>query len=631
MVKRGPIIVFFLLALLFVSDIALIAKKVTDNHLFGLELQGGYEILYEVKPVNKGEKITKDVLKGTVNTLEKRVRVLGINDYSMQLEGNRIRVLFANVTNRTEVMAGLSKQLESPVPVKLEEIYSTSVGAQYGDKSLSKTIFAAIVGLGLVTLFLVIVYRFQGLIAVMTYMTSLSITLFIVDWMNVDVTIPVIAALILGVGIAVDANKITFERVKEEVQLGKNIRLAFKEGSIRSIIAIINANLVVFLVGIVLFIFGTGSIKGFSLALLTIILTNFLIIILLSRVLMGVLVRSGFFDERLHFYGVKKEEGLQQFHEGQLPVLAKFKLIDVLKYRRPLLMLSTLVVFIGFIILLVFKMNNGIDFSTGTRIEVLAGKEITANEMIHEMEILNLDIERHDVVLSGAENEIGVVHFQGKLEQQKIDDIKKHFNKVYGTEPNVSTFSPALGTKVAEKAIIGLIISIIGIGLYVATRYKLYIAMAIVTSLLYELFFVVAFFSATRLEINIPFIAVLLTIGCYSLYNKVVIFDRIRENSREIKVNSFENLKLIVNRSLQSTIIRSLTTVLIVVTIMVVFIAAGSPTTINFFIALLIGFICVWYTSLFIAPQLWFIWKGKQLNNTIKTLQNKPLQRETHS
>lgn len=631
MVKRGPIIVFFLLALLFVSDIALIAKKVTDNHLFGLELQGGYEILYEVKPVNKGEKITKDVLKGTVNTLEKRVRVLGVNDYSMQLEGNRIRVLYANVTNRTEVMSGLSKQLESPVPVKLEEIYSTSVGAQYGDKALSKTIFAAIVGLGLVTLFLLIVYRFQGLIAVMTYMTSLSITLFIVDWMNVDVTIPVIAALILGVGMAVDANKITFGLVKEELQLGKNIRLAFKEGSIRSIFAIINANLVIFLVGIVLFICGISSIKGFSLALLTIILTNFLIIILLSRVLMGLLVRSGFFDERHHFYGVKKEEGLQQLHEGQLPVLARFKHIDVLKYRRPLLMLSTLVVFIGFIILLVFKMNNGIDFSTGTRIEVLAGKEITANEMIHEMEILNLDIERHDVVLSGAENEIGVVLFQGKLEQQKIDDIKKHFNEVYGTEPNVSTFSPALGTKVAEKAVIGLIISIIGIGLYVATRYKLYIAMAIVTSLLYELFFVVAFFSATRLEINIPFIAALLTIGCYSLYNKVVIFDRIRENSREMKGNSVENLKLIINRSLQSTIIRSLTTVLIVVTIMVVFIAAGSPMTINFSIALLIGFICVWYTSLFIAPQLWFIWKGKQLNNTIKTLQNKPLQRETHS
>lgn len=631
MVKRGPIIVFFLLALLFVSSIALIAKKATDNHVFGLELQGGYEILYEVKPVNKGEKITKDVLKSTVNTLEKRARVLGVNDYSMQLEGNRIRVLLANVTNRAEVMEGLSKQSELSVPVKLEEIYSTSVGAQYGDKALSKTIFAAIVGLGLVTLFLLIVYRFEGLIAVMTYMTSLSITLCIVDWVNVDVSIPVIAALILGVAMAVDANKITFDRIKEELQLGKNIRLAFKEGSVRSIFSIINANLVVFLVGIVLFIIGVGSIKGFSLALITIIITNFLIMILLSRVLIGVLVTSGFLDERKHFYGVKKEGSLKQFHDGQLPVLTRFKHIDFLKYRRPMLMLSTLVVFIGIIILLVFKMNNGIDFSNGTRIEVVAGKEITANEMIHEMEILNFDIKRHDVVLSGEENEIGVVHFQGKLEQQKIDDIKKHFKAVFGTEPNVNTFSPALGTEVAEKAIIGLIISIIGIGLYVTIRYKLYIALAIVTSLLYELFLVVAFFSATRLEINIPFIAALLTIGCYSLYNKVVIFDTIRKNSGEIKVNSFESLRLIVNRSLQSTFIRTLTTLLIVVIIMAVFIATGSPMMLNFSVALLIGFIYVGYSSLFIATQLWFIWKGKQLNNTIKTLQNKSLQRETHS
>lgn len=274
-------------------------------------------------------------------------------------------------------------------------------------------------------------------------------------------------------------------------------------------------------------------------------------------------------------------------------------------------MLSTILVIVGIVILVVFRLNLGIDFASGTRVEVQADKSLTTQEVNDEMEKLGLEAD--DVVLAGNNNEIGVARFIGVLDQQKIAEVKSHFKELYGMDPNVSTVSPTVGKELARNAMYGILIASIGIIIYVAIRFEFYMALASIVALLHDAFFIIAFFSITRLEVDITFIAAVLTIVGYSINDTIVTFDRIRELYKKKKVKTVEDLKLIVNRSLQQTFTRSVNTVLTVVIAVVALMIFGSTSITNFSIALLVGLVSGTYSSLFIAAQLWLIWKGKQL------------------
>ncbi|MGM0874390.1 MAG: protein translocase subunit SecDF [Bacillota bacterium] len=732
MVKRGRIIAFFLLVLFVGSLIGLNTNKVTNNIILGLDLQGGFEILYEVQPANEGDKITKDVLVSTVNALQKRANVLGVSEPNIQIEGDdRIRVQLAGVDDQTKAREILSTQAEltfrdyqdkemlngsdlveggasqsfdeqgkpnvaiklkdaskfkevtqqivgnapynqlviwldyaegdsyqkeavkpepkfisapnvdqifnqtdvtitgdftiqeakdlsnllnaGSLPVKLDEMYSTSVGAQFGEQALEKTVLAGIVGITIIFLFMLVYYRLPGLIAVITLSTYIYVILQVFDWMNGVLTLPGIAALILGVGMAVDANIITYERIKEELKLGRTVRSAFKAGTRRSFATIFDANITTILAGGVLFFFGTSSVKGFATMLILSIVVSFLTAVFLTRILLALLVESRWLDKKKGYFGVKKEQMLSiEETNDDTTAPTNFDNVDFLKYRKIFFMLSTVSVIIGIIILLVFKLNLGIDFASGTRVEILAEKSLTTQEINDEMS--KLDLEANDVVLSGTNNEIGVARLVGVLNQQEISEIKSHFKETYGSEPNVSTVSPTVGKELARNAMFGVLIASIGIIIYVSLRFEFYMALASIVALLHDAFFIIAFFSITRLEVDITFIAAVLTIVGYSINDTIVTFDRIRELQKKIKVKTFADLELIVNRSLQQTFTRSINTVLTVVIAVVALLIFGSSSITNFSIALLVGLVCGTYSSLFIAAQLWLIWKGKQLS-----------------
>lgn len=732
MVKRGRIVAFFLLVLVVGSIIGLNTNKATSNIILGLDLQGGFEILYEVEPANEGDKITRDVLVSTVNALQKRANVLGVSEPNIQIEGeDRIRVQLAGVSDQNKAREILSTQAEltfrdyqdkemlngadlveggakqsfdeqgrpnvaiqlkdatkfkevtqeilgnapynqlviwldyeegdsfqeeatkenpkylsapnvdqvfnqtdvtitgtftiqeaqdlanllnaGSLPVKLTEMYSTSVGAQFGEQALDQTVLAGIVGVGIIFLFMLFFYRLPGIIAVITLSTYIYVILQVFDWMNGVLTLPGIAALILGVGMAVDANIITYERIKEELKLGRTVRSAFKAGTRRSFATIFDANITTMLAGAVLFFFGTSSVKGFATMLIISIVVSFLTAVFLSRILLALLVESRWLDKKKGYFGVKKEHILS-IEETDDDTIAptRFDNVDFLKHRRKFFMLSTVLVVVGVILLLVFKLNLGIDFASGTRVEVLSDKSLTAQEITNEMEKLGLEVD--DVVLAGNNNEIGVARFIGVLDQQKIAEVKNHFKETYGSEPNVSTVSPTVGKELARNAMYGVIIASIGIIIYVSIRFEFYMALASIVALLHDAFFSIAFFSITRLEVDITFIAAVLTIVGYSINDTIVTFDRIRELYKKKKVKTVEDLELIVNRSLQQTFTRSINTVLTVVIAVIALLIFGSSSITNFSIALLVGLVSGTYSSLFIAAQLWLVWKGKQLN-----------------
>jgi protein-export membrane protein SecD/preprotein translocase SecF subunit len=745
MVKRGRIIAFFLLVFLLAGTMGGTAKNILDNIKLGLDLQGGFEVLYEVQPLKDGQEIKKETVSNTADALDKRINVLGVSEPNIQIEdGNRIRVQLAGVEDQnqareilstqanlsfrdvndkvrldgSDLVSGAAKQtfneqnnpivslklkdrekfyqltkdilsmepqnqlviwldyeegkdsykeeagkqdpkfLSAPavskpinsdeviiegdftveeaqnlasllnagaLPVKLDEIYSTSVGAQFGQQALDKTVLAGIIGIAIIFLFMIAYYRFPGLIATITLSVYIYLVLLIFDLMNGVLTLPGIAAVILGVGMAVDANIITYERIKEEMRVGKPIRSAFQAGNKSSFLTILDANVTTILAASVLFMYGTSSVKGFATMLIVSILTSFITAVWGSRLLLGLWVHSKFFNKKPGWFGVKKSE-IKELAENYdtLDLPTRFDRIDFAKQRKKFFALSGILISAGILILLIFKLNLGIDFVSGSRMQILADESLTTEKVKNELEEVKMTSE--DIVISGDKQNIAVVRYTDDLSKGDIAKLKDHFNELYGAEPSISTVSPVIGKELAKNAMYAVAIASIGIIIYVTFRFEWRMALASIAALLHDAFFIIAFFSLTRLEVDITFIAAVLTIVGYSINDTIVTFDRIRENlHKKRRLKTEEDIEDVVNQSLRQTMGRSVNTVLTVVFAVIALLIFGSQSILNFSIALLVGLIAGTYSSVFIASQLWLVMKKKELKKkgTIKTVKEK--------
>ncbi|WP_413308543.1 protein translocase subunit SecDF [Bacillus sp. 1P10SD] len=745
MVKRSRIIAFFLVVLIIGSTMGVTAKNILNNIKLGLDLQGGFEVLYEVKPAKKGQKIDKEVLASTAEALDKRINVLGVSEPSIQIEGNnRIRVQLAGVKDQNKAREILSTQanltfrdandrlmmdgsdlkqggakqtfdengapsvslslksadkfrkvseeimnmapnnvlviwldfqegkdsfknevtkpnptyLSAPtvkqifnqdsvsivgsftadeaktlasllnagsLPVKLKEVYSTSVGAKFGEQALNDTILAGIIGIAIIYLFMIFYYRFPGFIATVTLSIYIYLVLLIFDWMNGVLTLPGIAAIILGVGMAVDANIITYERIKEEIKVGKSIKSAFQAGEKNAFTSILDSNLTTILTAGVLFFYGTSSVKGFATMLIVSILMSFLTAVYGSRLFLGLWVHSGIFKKKASWFGVKQSE-IKNIAENYdtLDLPTRFDKIDFVKNRKKFFVLSGVLITAGIIVLLIFRLNLSIDFSSGTRVEVLSDKPLTIEKVESAFE--KHDMKPDDIVISGDNKEIGAARMIGVLSKDEIAKLKTDFKKEFGSEPNVSTVSPTVGKELAKNALIALLIASIGIIIYVSIRFELAMAIAAIASLLHDAFFMVAFFSITRLEVDLTFIAAVLTIVGYSINDTIVTFDRMRENMRKKKrLKTFEDIADVVNLSIRQTLTRSVNTVMTVLITVVAMMIFGGESIRNFNIALFVGLIVGVYSSIFVAASLWVVFKARELNKkgVIKTVKEK--------
>ena len=733
MKKRSRIIAFLLLLVLFGSLIGGTTNPILKDVRLGLDLQGGFEVLYEVQKLKDGQTITEAVVADTASALNDRVDVLGVSEPVIQVESNnRIRVQLAGVEDqeaarellstqanlsfrdaddnllldgtdlkegkakadfgqngnpvvtlemkdpdkfgqvtsevrskapenvmviwldfvegvdsfREEAMKEKPKFISAPyvsqtinssnveisgsftveetkhlagilnagsLPVHLEEIYSTSVGAQFGTQALEKTVLAGIVGISLIFIFMLIYYRVPGLIAVVTLSIYIYLILLVFTRINGVLTLPGIAALMLGVGMAVDANILTYERIREELRVGKSVRTSFANGAKSAFTAILDANLTTLIAAIALFIFGTSSVKGFATLLIISILASFLTAVWGSRVFLGLLVNSGLLDGKTGMFGISKkrvhspEEGLDT-----LDLTTKFDWFEFVQTRKRFYVISSILLISGVIVLGIFKLNLGIDFSSGTRVEILSDKPLTTEEISTTME--ELGHPSSEIVISGDADNIGVVRYADEFSQETINKLKVDLAAQYGADPNVSTVSSTVGKELAKNAFYALLFAGIGILIYIAFRFEWRMGVATIIGLVHDVFFMVAVFSITRLEVDITFIAALLTIVGYSINDTIVTFDRIRENMAKLgKIDNVNALADIVNKSLRQTLGRSVNTVLTVIFVVVALIALGAEAIRPFSIALLVGLIAGTYSSIFISAQIWFDLKKKEL------------------
>lgn len=727
MKTRWRIVAFFLVIVVLGASISTTTKGILKDIKLGLDLQGGFEVLYQVEPLKNGPKITEQDVTDTSNALFNRIDVLGVNEPVIEVEeGNRIRVQLAGVEDQASARELLSteanltfrdaddnlmldgndlkeggandnfdqngapivslqlkdankfaqvtqdilakapnnvlviwldfeegvdsykKELakENPkfvsapqvssvlntsevqisgsftveetknlagilnagaLPVKLTEVYSTSVGAQFGEHALSSTVYAGIIGAVLIFLFLMFYYRLPGIVANLTLVVYVYINLLVFDWINGVLTLPGIAGLVLGIAMAVDANILTAERIREEIRIGKTVKQAFSEGTKSSWSAILDANVTSLIAAVVLFFFGTSSVKGFATILIISILVSFITAVWGTRVLLGLLVRSGYFDNKIGWFGVRKSK-VHSIDENvsSLDLTTSFDRFDFVHSRKRYFTLSIVFILIGVTVLSIFKLNLGIDFASGTRVEVLANEPLTEERVLSYME--DLGYPSDDIVLSGDTNNIAAVRYVDEFSQNEILKLKQEMKAEFGIEPNISAVSNTIGKELVRNAFYALIYAAIGIIIYVAIRFEWRMGVASILGVLHDIILMVAIFSFTRFEVDLTFIAAVLTIVGYSINDKIVTFDRLRENLNRVKKIDNENeLAEIVNKSLRQTLARSVNIVLNIAFVVVALLLFGAEAIRNFSFALFLGLLAGTYSSIYISAQLWFV------------------------
>ncbi|MER2072160.1 MAG: protein translocase subunit SecF, partial [Psychrobacillus sp.] len=293
----------------------------------------------------------------------------------------------------------------------------------------------------------------------------------------------------------------------------------------------------------------------------------------------------------------------------------KFDRVDFVHNRKIYYTASIILTVAGIVILSVFKLNLGIDFSSGTRVQIDSTTPLTQSIVTEKLDTIGLSSE--DIVISGDNSEGAVVRYKDEFTQEEIKNLKADIKEQFGAEPQVSTVSPTVGTELAANAMKAMLFAAIGIIIYVAFRFEWRMGVAAIASLIHDVFLMVAIFSILRLEVDITFIAAILTIVGYSINDTIVTFDRIRENLHRSKtITTEEELASIVNKSLRQTLGRSVNTVLTVVLVVVALLLFGAEGIRNFSIALLIGLLAGTYSSLFIATQIWFDLKARELRKT---------------
>lgn len=498
------------------------------------------------------------------------------------------------------------------LPVNLNEEYSTSVSAQFGLDAMNETVFAGALGILFVFIFMIVVYRFPGAISVITLSLYIYLVILVFGWMNGVLTLPGIAALILGVGMAVDANIITYERMKEELKLGKTTIAAFEAANKNSFSSILDANLTTLIAAGVLFIFGTSSVKGFATLLIVSILLSFLTSVFISRFLLGLWVKSRFLNKRYAWFGLKPSQ-IRDIRDSS-PVETSFfgRKFDFVKHWKAFLGVSLVIIVIGVISLTVFGLNLSVDFTSGSRVEITTSEEIAEEQIIEELE--RFDLEAHSISYSGNQNEIAVVRFDQPLDQDIVSDIREHFTESYQADVNVSTVSPVVGQELARNALLAVLFAAVFIVIYVTIRFEYYFAVTAITALLHDALVMLTFFSLFQIEFDVTIIAAILTIVGYSINDTIVTFDRIRENLKvKQRVRSYEELKVIVNDSLMQTLTRSINTGLTIIVAAVLLYLFGADAITNFSFALVVGLLAGMYSSMFIAAQLWLIWRGRNI------------------
>lgn len=704
---------------------AFLIKPTLKNISYGIDLQGGFEILYKIEPLERGKELTEDDLDKTYTAIVNRIDTLGVSEPVIAFEGNNlIRIQLPGVSNEEEARQRISttavlsfrdtndkllmtsdilgnngasltqdsksfqyevkldikdtakfyevtkkisqrtngnnmiviwldynEELDSyenekltcgkdsnmkcisaasvkegldggsvviqgnftkeeaqalvdlinsgSLPTKLsEEATPKSVSPSFGAETITKTGIAGIITFILISLILVFKYRISGLIGSVCLFVYALLVFIIYNAVGGVLTLTGIAALVLGIGMAVDSIIISNDRIKDELRKGKKLIPAVSEGSKSSLKAIIDANVTTLLAGVILYIFGESSVKGFATMLIITIFVTIFACVILYRILQIMTVKTKAFNEK------------EKLFIGSVHEVRKF---NYAKFAKKPIIVSLSIIAIGLIFVLVRGFNFGVDFTGGTQINLSSSEPLNFNK-IKEI-VKDYDLRDYDTYLNSKTE--GYLKLNDTLNEE--DEIKvKSELKALGIDTSVNEISNLVTNNLTKNAIKALVYSLIAIILYVTIRFNFNYAASGILMLLHDLLITLSIFAIFNISVDFIIVASLLTIVGYSINDTIVVFDRIRDNRKKLYKNrkklTDEELENLVNVSSNETITRNVWTSITTIAAIVTLLCVGLNDILTFNIAILIGLIAGTISSLLIAPRVWMLLERRSMD-----------------
>lgn len=750
-IRKGPLGLIGLVIVVIGIVTATTFSTIKDNLNLGLDLRGGFEILYEVEPLNEGASMD---MNAVINSISKRINVLGVSEPSISVEGdNRVRVQLAGVADQdtaremigttanltfrdvddneladssilseggatlaydengqpvvslkikdsekfgeiTKEISGKSSgenimiiwldytegesykaeaakanQGEEPayisaatvssqitgdcqisgrftedeartlanlinsgsLPVKMTEISSNVVSAEFGSDALEKTAIAGMIGVALIALFLIIRYRVPGMLASIMLVAYLWAVFGLYSAIGAVFTLSGIGALVLGVGMTVDVNIIYFERIRQELYKGHSVPNAISQGQTVSFSAIFDSQFTTLITALIMYIWGTGSVKGFATMLIVTVAMTMVINVCLSRFLMNRLSASHICDTHPEWFGVRKSQ-IPDLSKGENQFYTGTRNLNYTGISKKIITVAVIIIAAaaGMGIFQTVSgngpVNLGIDFSSGTKLTVVSETALTTDQVQAEMEKLGYDDFSYQ---SAGDNTVYAIT-KDSIETSELTQLKADLEKTFGIEPGDNVVTPVVGRDLVRNAVILTLVAWIAMLAYITVRYEFDYAIGCLSALIHDVLIVLSFFAIFRMEVNTDLVSVLLTIIGYSINNSIIVFDRIRENmeGRNASTMRAEEYDAVVNTSVDQTfnmmINGSLTTLLPVILLLLI----GSRSIFTFNIAMFVGLIAGTFSSIFVAPTVWRTLRKKGKSTSPKQKKTKTEKKE---
>ena len=750
-IRKGPLGLIGLVIVVIGIVTATTFSTIKDNLNLGLDLRGGFEILYEVEPLNEGASMD---MNAVINSISKRINVLGVSEPSISVEGdNRVRVQLAGVADQdtaremigttanltfrdvddneladssilseggatlaydenvqpvvslkikdsekfgeiTKEISGKSSgenimiiwldytegesykaeaakanQGEEPayisaatvssqitgdcqisgrftedeartlanlinsgsLPVKMTEISSNVVSAEFGSDALEKTAMAGMIGVALIALFLIIRYRVPGMLAAIMLVAYLWAVFGLYSAIGAVFTLSGIGALVLGVGMTVDVNIIYFERIRQELYKGHSVPNAISQGQTVSFSAIFDSQFTTLITALIMYIWGTGSVKGFATMLIVTVAMTMVINVCLSRFLMNRLSASHICDTHPEWFGVRKSQ-IPDLSKGENQFYTGTRNLNYTSISKKIITVAVIIIAAaaGMGIFQTVSgngpVNLGIDFSSGTKLTVVSETALTTDQVQAEMEKLGYDDFSYQ---SAGDNTVYAIT-KDSIETSELTQLKADLEKTFGIEPGDNVVTPVVGRDLVRNAVILTLVAWIAMLAYITVRYEFDYAIGCLSALIHDVLIVLSFFAIFRMEVNTDLVSVLLTIIGYSINNSIIVFDRIRENmeGRNASTMRAEEYDAVVNTSVDQTfnmmINGSLTTLLPVILLLLI----GSRSIFTFNIAMFVGLIAGTFSSIFVAPTVWRTLRKKGKSTSPKQKKTKTEKKE---
>lgn len=588
------------------GSIVLLGTDVVDAQGgYNSDTMGNQQVVIQLKLTDEG---TKKFATATEKAYQNGESI------AIYYDGTFVSVPKVNavINNGTAEITGMSSLEEAQrtasiiriggLQLQLEELHSKVVGAQLGTEAIDTSLKAAAIGLVIVILFMIAVYFIPGLAASLALCLYTVLIVILLDGFDMTLTLPGIAGIILSIGMAVDANVIIFARIREELATGKTVQSAVKIGFDKALSAIIDGNVTTLIAAIILWIMGTGSVKGFAQTLVLGIALSMFTALFVTRLLMKAFYAIGFKSEK--WYGVGKQP----------------KTVDFLGKRFIFIAISLVVIVTGFVFMGVNKASG--KHSLNYSLEFIGGASTTV-EFPEEMSIAQLDAEVVPLLekITGDGN-VQSQRVQGtnevifKTRTLSVDEretMKQELVDNFGVDEatiSVENISSTISNEMKKDTILAVLVAVVLMLIYIRIRFRdVRFGISSVSTLLHDVLVVLAFYAVARISVGSTFIACLLTIIGYSINATIVIFDRVRENMAGGAKDT--DLKTLVNESITQTLSRSIFTSLTTFIMVAVLYIMGVTSIREFALPLMVGIACGTYSSVCLAGALWYMMHRK--------------------